>query len=171
VPRNGTGGYALPSVTPPIQAGASIAAASMNTTLADLATAMAGSVAADGQTTMTGSLNMGSKTITGLANGTASGQAVSYSQFPATLASPGTTTLPNGLIMKWGTGTITLGVGAVVFAAAFPTATLNVQITINGAAAPIAVSPLGTGTVTVAGFDVWGNAVESFGFYWQAIGH
>lgn len=66
MPRNGSGGYSLPSVTPPIQAGASIAAASMNTTLSDLATAMTGSVAADGQTPITGNWNFNSKNISGV---------------------------------------------------------------------------------------------------------
>lgn len=143
----------------------------MTTTLNDLATAMTGSVAADGQTAMTGALDMGSKVINNLANGTTSAQAVNLGQFPATLAATGTTTLANGLIMKWGTGSTTLGVGAVVFAAAFPTACRNVQITISGAAAVLSVNPLALGAVTAAGFDVWGAATESFGFNWFAIGH
>jgi hypothetical protein len=143
----------------------------MNTTLADLATAMTGSVASDGQTAMTGALDMGSKVINNLANGTTSAQAVNLGQFPATLASPGTTTLPNGLIMKWGTGTTALGVGAVAFATAFPTSCRNVQITINGGVGATAVSPLICGVPTTAGFAVYGNAVENLSFYWQAIGH
>jgi chitodextrinase len=96
---------------------------------------------------------------------------VIYDQFPATLANPGTMTLPSGIIVKWGTGTTTAGSGSVTFAAAFPTATFNVQITISGASGAVTVRPLALGATTAAGFAVWGDASESFGFNWLAVGH
>jgi hypothetical protein len=171
VPRNGTGTYVLPSVTPPFQAGAPIAAASMNTTMVDLGTALTGSVARDGQSSMTGALNMANFAINNVANGTSGTMAVNFSQFPATIATTGTTTLPNGLIMKWGQAATTLGSGSVSFAAAFPTACHCVQLTVNGGAAPSTFNLIFTGTVNTSGFAVWGDAAQSLGFYWLAIGH
>lgn len=115
----------------------------------------------------------GNSTITGtvsISNGTSGTLAVNYSQFPVTLATTGTTTLPNGLIMKWGTGSTTLGSGTVTFGAAFPTACHNVQLTINGGTVPSTLNPLFTATVNAAGFDVRGDAGQSLTFYWLAIG-
>ncbi len=126
-------------------------------------------VVTTGGATITGNSTV-TGTVTVTVAGTSGNQAVNYSQFPATLASPGTQTLPSGLIMKWGTGTTTAGSGSVSFAAAFPTACRNVQITPSGASGALTIRPLAVGAITAAGFAVWGNATESFGFHWQAIG-
>lgn len=123
-----------------------------------------------GGATITGnSIVTGTVTVT--VAGTSGNQVVNYSQFPATLASPGTTTLPNGLIVKWGTGSTTLGAASVAFAAAFPTACRNIQITPSGATGTLTIRPLALGAFNASGFDVWGDATESFGFNWVAIGH
>jgi hypothetical protein len=78
--RNGSGTYTLPAGNP-VVTGTTISSSWANTTLNDIATALTGSVAADGQTPMSGPLAMGSNKITGLATGTASGDAVNWAQF------------------------------------------------------------------------------------------
>ena len=78
--RNGSGTYTLPAGNP-VVTGTTISSSWANTTLNDIATALTGSVAADGQTPMSGPLAMGSNKITGLATGTASGDAVNWGQF------------------------------------------------------------------------------------------
>ena len=188
MPRSGTGTYTIPNT---FSSGTVISSTTMNSNFADVATALTQSVAADGQTPITGNFDWGGKNILNIgtlaassvamnfgassgvftaANGTSGSQVVNYSQFPATLTSTGTTTLPNGLILKWGTGSTTAGVGAVTFAAAFPGACHNVQLTINGGSGATTLYPLVTGTVTTAGFDVYGDAGQNLTFYWSAIG-
>jgi hypothetical protein len=78
--RNGSGTYTLPAGNP-VVTGTTISSSWANNTLNDIATALTGSVAADGQTPMSGPLAMGSNKITGLATGTASGDAVNWGQF------------------------------------------------------------------------------------------
>jgi len=78
--RNGSGVYSLPAGNP-VVTGTTISSSWSNTTLSDIATALTGSVAADGQTTMSGPLDMGSNKVTNVSTGTASGDAVNYSQF------------------------------------------------------------------------------------------
>jgi hypothetical protein len=74
--RNGSGVYSLPAGNP-VVTGTSISSTWSNTTLADIATALTGSVASDGQTPMTGALDMNSQKIVNLAGATVSGDAVS----------------------------------------------------------------------------------------------
>ena len=78
--RNGSGTYSLPAGNP-VVTGTTISSSAFNNTMNDIATALTGSVAADGQTPMSGPLAMGSNKITGLATGTASGDAVNWAQF------------------------------------------------------------------------------------------
>jgi hypothetical protein len=164
----------------------------MMTVLYDLGSALTTSLASNGQTPVVGNFDWGGYNITNLgtvgataiavgnltasgviaaANGTTGSQVVNISQFPVTLASPGTQTIPGGLIMKWGTGSTTSGVGAVSYAAAFPTGVLNVQLTISAGTAEATLSPLILGASIAAGFDVWGDASESLAFNWLAIGY
>lgn len=76
--RNGTGGYQLPanSFNPAVN-GVAATAADWNSTAQDIQAAIQQSVSSDGQTPMTGNLNMNGNKITGLANASASGDAVS----------------------------------------------------------------------------------------------
>lgn len=181
MPRNGTGTYTLASPPGPPQTGTITSAPDMTTLLQDIAAGLTGSLAADGQTKVTGNMDWGGKNITNggtfaatiltASSGGASGtQAVVYNQFPGTLADPGTQALPNGFIHKWGTGSTMAGVGAVSFVVAFPTACLNVQLTLGGGTKAAVASPLIVGAVTTAGFDVYGNPADNVGFYWEAIG-
>lgn len=106
------------------------------------------------------------------ANGTSGSQVVNYSQFPATLTSPGTMTLPNGLIVKWGTWSTVAGVGSVAFATAFPTAVLNIQLSATGASGGATTfSPVASGVITVSGFNVRGDGTQNLNGYWLALGY
>jgi hypothetical protein len=80
--RNGSGTYNLPAGNP-VVTGTSISSTWANNTLADIATALTGSVAADGQTPMTGALDMNSNKIENLTAGTVAGDAIEFTQFEA----------------------------------------------------------------------------------------
>ncbi len=140
------------------------------TTLGGALTVSSGGAAVTGNSSVTGTLAV-SSTVTA-ANGTSGTQVVNFGQFPATLNTTGTTTLPNGLIMKWGTGAIFSGVGSVTYATAFPNATLNVQLTISSGSAAATQDALIVGaSVTAAGFPAYGNAASTLSFFWLAIGY
>lgn len=62
MPRNGSGGYTLPAGNP-VVAGTVITDSWANTTVADLATEIAGSMTIDGQTPLTGSLKGATGTV------------------------------------------------------------------------------------------------------------
>lgn len=135
-----------------------------------------GGAAITGDSTVTGKLTVTSTAaVTGTltaANGTSGSQVVNYGQFPVTLASPGTLTLPSGLIMKWGTGTYTAGTGTVTFAANFPTSLLIVHCSLlTGGAAhgsyPPGASPA---SYAVSGFTVYGGTGQNGSFAWLALG-
>lgn len=189
--RNGAGLYTLPAPPSPFLNGQTASATDVMTVLNDIAQALTGSMAADGQTPVTANFDWGGYNIsnvntlsaTGMAmvggictnpflagNGTTGSECVTYQQFPVTLATTGTLALPNGMLEKWGTGSTTLGVGSVTFAAAFPSACHNVQISVNGGTTTVSIDPPVIGAVTSAGFDVWGNVAQSLTFYWRAIG-
>ncbi len=140
------------------------------TTLGGALTVSSGGAAVTGNSSVTGTLAV-SSTVTA-ANGTSGTQVVNFGQFPATLATTGTTTMPNGLIMKWGTGAIFSGVGSVTYDTAFPNATLNVQLTISSGSAAATQDALIVGaSVTAAGFPAYGNAASTLSFFWLAIGY
>lgn len=131
--------------------------------------------------TVSGALNVvGNETVAGdlhvtgnafAANGTTSTQLVNFSQFPVVTGTTGTTTLPNGLIMKWGTGATSSGTGTVSFGVAFPTSCDNAQVTATGASGTLVYSPLAIATLSASGFAVFGKSGETIGFDWFAIGH
>ena len=85
--RNGSGVYSLPAGNP-VVTGTSISSTWANTTLSDLATAMTGSVASDGQTPMTGNLDMNSRKVVLLANGTVSTDAINLGQLTTAFTDP-----------------------------------------------------------------------------------
>jgi len=85
--RNGSGVYSLPAGNP-VVTGTSISSTWSNTTLSDIASALTGSVASDGQTPMTGNLDMNSRKVVLLANGTLSTDAINLGQLTAALTNP-----------------------------------------------------------------------------------
>lgn len=115
MPRNGNGVYTLPSNSwNPAVTGTTIESSANNATMNDLASAMTQSVSKDGQTTMTGDLPMGNNKITGLANGTATTDAMTYGQ-GAKLSGGNTFTgdqTINGAVSLSGSLTVT---GPVIF--------------------------------------------------------
>lgn len=134
-------------------------------------TVASGGAAVTGNSTVTGTLTV-SSTI-GAAAGSKSGEVVIFDQFPVTAATTGTTALPSGLIIKWGTGTYTAGTGSVTFAANFPNALLNVQCTLLTSGGAHGSYPPGpdVSTYAVSGFTVYGGTGQSGSFSWLAIGH
>jgi hypothetical protein len=133
-------------------------------------TVSSGGATVTGNSTVTGTLAVTS-TLTA-ANGTSGTQVVNFGQFPATKATTGTTTLPNGLIMKWGIGSVFSGVGSVTYDVAFPNATLNVQLTIaTGIGATTQDALIVGAAVTAAGFPAYGNAASTLSFFWFAVGY
>ncbi len=116
----------------------------------------------------------GTAAVTGVitaANGTSGSRVLNYSQFPATTGTTGTMTFPNGVVVKWGSGSTTNGVGSILFGANFPTACDNVQLTISGGSGAASVHPLIVGTKAVSVVAVYGAAGESLAFDWLAVGH
>jgi hypothetical protein len=85
--RNGTGTYNLPAGNP-VVTNTTISSTWANTTLGDIATALTGSLASDGQTPATGNLDMNSNKIVNLTAGSATGDAVNYTQFLAAFVNP-----------------------------------------------------------------------------------
>jgi len=94
--RNGSGTYNLATGNP-VSTGTTISSTWANNTLADIASALTQSVSKDGQTPMVGNLNMSGNKITGLANASASGDAVSLGRLDETDASSLIGYLPAGV--------------------------------------------------------------------------
>jgi hypothetical protein len=85
--RNGTGIYSLPAGNP-VVTNTTISSTWANSTLTDIATALTGSVAADGQTPMTGNLDMNTRKVVNLANGTVATDAISLGQLTTAFTNP-----------------------------------------------------------------------------------
>jgi hypothetical protein len=85
--RNGSGTYTLPAGNP-VVTGTVISTTWANNTMNDLASAMTDSVAADGQTPMTGNLDLNTHKVVGLVAGSATGEAVEYTQFTTAFVNP-----------------------------------------------------------------------------------
>lgn len=95
MPRNGTGGYNLPSNSwNPAINGASATAADWQNLINDVATAIQQSVSSDGQTPMTGSLNMGGFVVTGLGAPNGVGQSLRWQQLTKGADIPSAAALP-----------------------------------------------------------------------------
>ena len=91
---------------------------------------------------------------------------------PASYAGEGSVTLPNGLIMKFGTTTAVSGTNtAVNFAANFPTAALNAQITIQENSStnrvPLKIASLTTSTLTIRNSSTAGSLPA----HWLVFGY
>ena len=104
------------------------------------------------------------------------GQLQSNNQFLASTignAANGSYTFPNGLIMQWGSKSISgAGTRTVSFLPAFTTAVYCIQITRTQTASPGASYSyfIDSSTVSTAGFTYDNSDGHSWGFYWFAIG-
>ena len=79
MPRNGSGTYQLPAGQP-VVTGTVISSSTFNTLTTDLANALTQSISKDGQTPPTANLPMGGFKLTGLGNGSASTDSITYGQ-------------------------------------------------------------------------------------------
>lgn len=93
--RNGLGTYSLPAGQP-VVTNTSISSTVFNTLTSDLATALTQSVCTDGQSTMTGNLNLGTKKVTNMGDGSLTTDGCTYGQM--TTATTAINTTFNGLI-------------------------------------------------------------------------
>lgn len=85
--RNGSGVYSLPAGNP-VVTNTTISSTWANTTLADIATALTGSLASDGQTPATGTLDMNSNKVSNLASGTLATDAINLGQLTTAFTNP-----------------------------------------------------------------------------------
>jgi hypothetical protein len=83
--RNGSGTYSLPAGNP-VVTGTIISSTWANNTLSDIGTALTQSIAVDGQSPITANIPFNNHKATGLAAGTASGDAIMYGQSGTSLA-------------------------------------------------------------------------------------
>jgi len=79
MPRNGSGTYQLPAGQP-VVTGTVISSSTFNTLTNDISNALTQSLSKDGQTPATANLPMGGFKLTGLANGSASTDSITYGQ-------------------------------------------------------------------------------------------
>jgi len=132
--------------------------------------------------TMSGAIAMSSNKITGLANGTASGDAVNYGQFGASLAANGYQKLPSGLIIQWGysiinvSGTPSCGTGTFDFSIAFPNACLQIAGSHDNAATTstwgYAFGITTTASqLTIGTRSITSNGSGTVGCRWIAVGY
>jgi hypothetical protein len=113
--RNGSGTYTLPAGNP-VVTGTTISSTWSNNTLADIATALTGSLATDGQTTATGNLKMGNNRITGLADGIATSDAATLSQVTTAVAGAQALITAIGILKGAGAGSISAATAGTDYA-------------------------------------------------------
>lgn len=97
-------------------------------------------------------------------------EVIKASDFVTDAGTTGSMTLPNGVIMKWGTGGTTNGAATITFASAFPAACYNIQATITGGDGAQTVNALKVGTYSTTGFNIYSPLGTTYTFLWQAIG-
>lgn len=114
---------------------------------------------------------MGSNKITGLADGSANGDAVHFGQFLSNLAAPGYQKLPNGEVLQF--GSVTAGSGTTVtFPLAFAEAPHFIGVTITSSGAP--AGPIFTAEATNIGtssFAIYVSTQAISGGAWSAGSH
>lgn len=97
-------------------------------------------------------------------------EVIKASDFVTNASTSGSMTLPNGIIMKWGSGSTTNGAANVTYPVAFPTAVYNVQLTIGGGDAAQTLNAMKIGTSVRTAFNAYGPLGTTYNFYWFAIG-
>jgi hypothetical protein len=176
--RNGSGTYTLPAGNPVVTS-TTISSTWANNTLADLATAMTGSVAADGQTTVTGNIKMGSNRITGLADGIAATDAATVGQVPSSdlfllkasnLSDVANATTARGNLTAAKSGAnsditsltgLTTPLTVAQGGTGSATLTANNVLLGNGTSAPQAVAPSTSGNVLTSNGTTWVSSALS----------
>lgn len=158
MPRDGAGTYNAPEAA--VVTGTPISSTSYNASLADLGTALTGSVARDGQSPMTAALPMGNNRITGMANGVATTDAAAVGQVVLTSgANPMAAALPMGGNKITGLADGTATTDAAAFGQITPRPTASAGI---GQLVPIAVTGAAVSLSLPAG-GTWAY------FAWQSI--
>ena len=140
---NGSGTFVINSAGQPVVTGTAITSTAFNALTGDLATGLTTAITKDGQTTPTANLTLGGYKITNLANGSASTDAINYSQ----LQSAGYTTL----ITISGTDTITGTVSPTLTAYLAGAQFSFVVGTTNTGAVTLNIDALGAKAVTRTG--------------------
>ena len=140
---NGSGTFVINSAGQPVVTGTAITSTAFNALTGDLATGLTTAITKDGQTTPTANLTLGGYKITNLANGSASTDAINYSQ----LQSAGYTTL----ITIAGTDTITGTVSPTLTAYLAGAQFSFVVGTTNTGAVTLNIDSLGAKAVTRTG--------------------
>ena len=131
-------------------------------------TVASGGAGVTGNSTVTGTLAVSG--VTTAANGTTGTQVVNYSQFPATLSSAGSASLPSGLQLRWGSGSVGgAGTTAVTFSSSFSTGCLQVLVSPTyGGGTPGSVT-VASGGYTTSGFNLGSTAALTYTYL--AIGY
>ena len=132
-------------------------------------TVASGGASVTGNSTVTGTLAVSG--VTTAANGTTGTQVVNYSQFPATLSSAGSASLPSGLQLRWGSGSVGgAGTTAVTFSSSFSTGCLQVLVSPTyGGGTPGSVT-VASGNYTTSGFNL-GSTAGGVTYTYLAIGY
>jgi len=176
--RNGSGVYSLPAGNP-VVTGTTISSTWANNTLADISTALTGSLASDGQTTATGNLKMGSNRITGLADGIAVTDAATVGQVPSAAlfllkasnlsdVANATTARGNLTAAKSGANSditsltgLTTPLTVAQGGTGSTTLTANNVLLGNGTSAPQVVAPSTTGNVLTSNGTTWVSSANN----------
>lgn len=188
---NGSGTFVISGVGLPFVTGTTISSTVANQLNTDLATGLTNCITKDGQSVPTADIPFGGFKLTGVALATATGDALSYGRAANVSAltvngvlsaftntgtgnaqtAAGSTTLPGGLIIKWGYVLAATAPGATVtFSTPFPTAIIATwastaesgAVTIQASAYPSSASQMGVVTSGGAG---------AFNVAWIAIGY
>lgn len=119
--------------------------------------------------TMSGPIAMGSSKITGLANGTVSGDAVHRGQFPTSYAANGYIKIPGldgNFLVQFGNFTTVTGTKAVTFPTSFPNGCYGIAATLKD-------DQQGTcniATISQSGFTAKSN-IMSYAWYYIGVGY
>jgi hypothetical protein len=131
-------------------------------------TSVGGSLGVEGPLDATTGSFSGAVTVQ---NAAAGNQPVALGQFTGTLSATGYTRFPNGLVMQWGTGTLSDGTVTIMLPVAFTSAAFNVQISPLGPLYPEGPIPaLAYNSIALDRFVVDGPDDAAYTFSWMALG-
>lgn len=100
------------------------------------------------------------------------GKAWANSNVISTLGTSGSMTLPNGLILKWGSTNTFAGSVNLTFPVAFPNNCFSITATVNAAAGNTNTYSIQIGNnMTRSGATIYSAAATNLGFFWVAIGN